>query len=173
MKFLNRISKSKYFFWSFIIALIDHGIDFIDHRMDFIDHELISKHLGDFFAKSSIITITITIIIDVPRTARALLAVNERFYYRIYAALCWSWSYWKMHFFCSWRASCANVCSKDDSNIQRWQRDCDVWTFNLYPVKFRIKVFMDQNATYTEIWTRSSCTSFSASILNTMQCWLM
>ena len=45
--------------------------------MDFIDHEFISKHLGDFFAKSSIITITITIIIDVPRTARALLAVKN------------------------------------------------------------------------------------------------
>ena len=42
--------------------------------MDFIDHEFISKHLGDFFAKSSII---ITIIIDVPRTARALLAVKN------------------------------------------------------------------------------------------------
>ena len=41
--------------------------------MDFIDHEFISKHLGDFFAKSSIITI----IIDVPRTARALLAVKN------------------------------------------------------------------------------------------------
>ena len=47
--------------------------------MDFIDHEFISKHLGDFFAKSSIITITITIIIDVPRTARALLAVKNYF----------------------------------------------------------------------------------------------
>ena len=45
--------------------------------MDFIDHEFISKHLGDFFAKSSIITITITIIIDVPRTARALFAVKN------------------------------------------------------------------------------------------------
>ena len=81
MEFLNRISKSKYFWGEFHHRIIDHVIDFIDHRMDFIDHEFISKHLGDFFAKSSIITITITItitiIIDVPRTARALLAVKN------------------------------------------------------------------------------------------------
>ena len=75
MEFLNRISKSKYFWGEFHHRIIDHVIDFIDHRMDFIDHEFISKHLGDFFAKSSIITITI--IIDVPRTARALLAVKN------------------------------------------------------------------------------------------------
>ena len=79
MEFLNRISKSKYFLGEFHHRIIDHVIDFIDHRMDFIDHEFISKHLGDFFAKSSIITITITItiIIDVPKTARALLAVKN------------------------------------------------------------------------------------------------
>ena len=50
MKFLNRISKSKFFGGEFNHRL-DHGIDFIDHRMDFIDHEFISKHWGDFLRK--------------------------------------------------------------------------------------------------------------------------
>ena len=54
MKFLTEFQKANISFGSFIIELIDHGIDFIDHRMDFIDHEFISKHLGDFFEKSSI-----------------------------------------------------------------------------------------------------------------------
>ena len=46
-----RTVVSIFFGRSFIIELIDHGIDFIGHRMDFLDHEFISKHLGDFFVK--------------------------------------------------------------------------------------------------------------------------